>query len=63
MSIWRTEPLEIILNPKFFITSEEEEFLNQLWVDSPELSHVSDEANFWENLDEESYANIKNAME
>ena len=28
MSIWRTKPLEKILNPKILITSEEQEFIN-----------------------------------
>ena len=63
MSIWRTNPLEKILNPKFFITSEEHDFINQLWADSPEMSYVSDDANFWKSLDAESYANLENAME
>ena len=35
MSIWRTKSLEKILNTKFFITSEEQDFINQLWADSP----------------------------
>ena len=30
ISIWRTNPLEKILNPKFFITSVEQDFINQL---------------------------------
>ena len=63
MSIWRTEPLEKNLNPKIFITFEEQDFINQLWADSPEMSYVSDDASVWENLDEESYANLENAME
>ena len=63
MSIWRTKPLEKILNPKIFITSEEQDFINQLWVDSQEMSYVSDDANFWDSLDEESYANMENAIE
>ena len=63
MSIWRTEPLEKSLNPKSFITSEEQNFINQIWADSPEMSYVSDDASFWENLDEETYANFENAME
>ena len=63
MSIWRTKPLEKMLNPKIFITSEEQDFINQFWADSPEISYVSDDANFWENLDAESYANLENAME
>ena len=46
MSIWRTQPLEKIFNPKIFITSKEQDFLNQLWADSPEMSYVSDDANF-----------------
>ena len=46
MSIWRTMPLEKILNPKIVITSEEQDFINQLWADSPEMSYVSDDANF-----------------
>ena len=63
MSIWRTKPLEKNLNPKIFITSEEQDFINQLWADSPEMSYVSDDGNFWENLDVESFANLENAME
>ena len=63
MSIWRTQSIEKIFNPKIFITSEEQDFINQLWADSPELSYVSDDTNFWENLDEESYHNVENAME
>ena len=61
-SIWRTKPLEKILNPKIFITSEHD-FINQLWADSPEMSYVSNDANLWESLDTESYANLENAME
>ena len=63
MLIWRTKPLEKILNPKFFITSEEQDFINQLWADSLEMSYINDDANFWECLDAESYANLENAME
>ena len=63
MSIWRTQPLEKNFNPKNFITSEEQDFINQLWADSPEISYVSDDANFWESLDAESYAKVENAME
>ena len=63
MSIWRTKHLEKILNPKFFITFEEQDFINQLWADSPEMSYVDDDANLWENLDAKSYANLENAME
>ena len=44
MSIWRTEPLDKILNPKFFITSEEQDFINPLWTYSPEMSYLSDDA-------------------
>ena len=62
MSIWRTKPLEKNFNPKFFITFEEQDFINQLWADSPEMFYVNDDANFWENLDEESYVNLENAM-
>ena len=51
MSIWRTQPLEKIFNPKIFITSEEQDFINQLWADSPEISYVSDDTNFWDSLD------------
>ena len=46
MSIWRTKPLEKILNPKTFRTSEEQDFINQLWADLPEMSYISDNANF-----------------
>ena len=63
MYIWRIEPLDKILNPKIFITSEKQDFINQLWADSPEMFYISDDASFWENLDEESYANLENAME
>ena len=63
MFIRRTKPLQKILNPKFFITLEEQDFINQLWADSPEMSYVSDDANFWESLDTESYANLENATE
>ena len=62
MSIWKTQPLEKIFNPKIFITSEEQDFINQLWADSSEMSYVSDDANFWDSLDTESYANVENAM-
>ena len=62
MSIWRTQPLEKIFNPKFFITSEED-FINQLWADSPEISYVSNDANFWESLDTKSFTNVESAME
>ena len=30
MSILKTEPLDQIFNPKFFITSEKKDFINQL---------------------------------
>ena len=63
MSIWRIKTLEKNLNPKFFISSEEQDFINQLWENSLEMSYVSDDASVWENLDEESYANLENAME
>ena len=63
MSIWRTQPLEKLFNPKLFITSEEEDLINQLWADSPEMSYVSDDANFWESLDAESFADLENTME
>ena len=63
MSICGTKPLDKILNPKFFITSKEQDFINQLWADSPEMSYVSDDTSLWENLDEGSYANLENAME
>ena len=63
MSIWRIKPLEKNFNPKNFIPSKEQDFINQLWAYSLEISNVSDEANFWEILDAESYANVENAME
>ena len=63
MSIWRTKSLEKILNPEIFITSEEQDFINKLWADSPEMSYVNDDANFWENLNAKSYANLEKAME
>ena len=63
MPIWRTQPLEKTFNPKFFITSKEQDFINYLWADSQEISYVSDDANLWESLDAESYANVENAME
>ena len=63
MSIWRIQPLEKFFNSKIFITSEEQDFINQLWADSPEISYVSDDANFLDSLDGESYSNVENAME
>ena len=63
MSIWRTESLDKILNPKIFITSEEQDFINQLWAYSLEMSYVGDDVSFWENLDEKNYANLENAIE
>ena len=35
MSIWITEPLDQILNLKIFVTSEEQNFINHIWADSP----------------------------
>ena len=63
MAIWRIKPLDKIFNPKIFITSEEQDFINQLWADSPEMSYLGDDASLWENLDDENYANLENAME
>ena len=64
MSIWRNKPLEHIIFPKPFITSKEQDFITELSVDIPEpFSYLSDDALFWENLDDESYHNLQNAME
>ena len=45
-SIWRIEPLDLILNSKIFVTSEEENFINQLWAYSQEMSYSSEDASF-----------------
>ena len=64
MSIWRNKPLERIIFPKPFITSEEQDFITELSVDIPEPSpYLNDDASFWEKLDDESYHNLQNAME
>ena len=64
MSIWRIKPLEHIIVPNPFITSEEQDFITELSVDIPEpSSYLSDDALFWDNLDDESYHNLQNAME
>ena len=64
MSIWRVKPLEHIIVPNPFITSEEQDFITELSVDILEpSSYLSDDALFWDNLDDESYHNLQNAME
>ena len=64
MSIWRNKPLEHIIVPKPFITPEEQDFIIELNVETPKpSSYLNDEASFWENLDDESYYNLQNAME
>ena len=64
MSIWRNKPLEHIIVPKPFITLEEQDFIIELNVEIPKpSSYLNDEASFWENLDDESYYNLQNAME
>ena len=64
MSIWRNEPLKHIIVPKPVITSEEQDFITELDVDIPEpSSYLSDDALFWDNLDDESYHNLQNALE
>ena len=64
MSIWRNKPLKHIIVPKPFITSEEQDSITKLSVEIPEpSSYLRDDALFWENLDDESYYNMKNAME
>ena len=64
MSIWRNKPLEHIIVLKPFITSEEQDFIIELDVELPEpSSYLSDDASFWENLNDESYFNLQNAME
>ena len=60
----KTKPLEHIIVPNPFITSEEQDFITELSVDIPEpSSYLSDDALFWDNLDDESYHNLQNAME
>ena len=64
MSIWRNKPLEHIIVPKPFTTSEEQVFITELNVDIPEpYSYLNDDALFWDNLDDENYHNLQNAME
>ena len=64
MSIWRNKPLKHIIIPKPFTTSKEQDFITELSVDIPEpSSYLNDDASFWENLDDESYHNLQNAME
>ena len=59
MSIWRVKPLEHIIVPKPFITSEERDFITELSVDMLEpSSYLNDDTLFWENLDDESYHNL-----
>ena len=63
MSIWRNEPLEHIIVPKPFINYEEQDFITELNVEIPKpSSYLSDDALFWENLNDESYHNVQNAM-
>ena len=64
MSIWRNKHLEHIIVPNPFITSEEQDFITELSVYIPEpSSYLSDDSLFWDNLDDESYHNLQNAME
>ena len=64
MSIWRNKPLEHIIVPKPFINSEEQDFITELSVEIPKpSSYLNDDALFWENLNDESYYNLQNAME
>ena len=59
MFIQRNKPLEHIIVLKPFITSEEQDFIIELDVELPEpSSYLSDDALFWENLDNESYYNL-----
>ena len=64
MSIWRNKPLEHIIVSKPFITLEEQDFITELSVELQKpSSYLSDDASFWENLNDESYYNLQNAME
>ena len=64
MSIWRNKPLEHIIVPKPLINPQEQDFITELSVGIPESSsYLNDDASFWENLDDESYYNLKKAME
>ena len=59
MSIWRNKPLEHIIVQKPLITPKEQDFITELSVKIPEpSSYLSDDALFWENLDNESYYNL-----
>ena len=56
--------LEHIIVPNPFITSEEQDFITELSVEIPKpSSYLNDDALFWENLNDESYYNLQNAME
>ena len=64
MSIWRNKPLEHIIVPKPLTTPQKQDFITELSVEIPEpSSYLNDNALFWENLDDESYYNLTNAME
>ena len=64
MSIWRNKPLEHIIVPKPLIIPQNQDFIIELVVEIPEQSsYISDDASFWENLDDESYYNLQNEME
>ena len=63
LALW-VKPLEHIIVPKPFITSEEQDFITELNTDiSKPSSYFSDDALFWDNLDGESYHNLQNTME
>ena len=64
MFILRNKPLEHILIPKPFTIPEEEDFITKLSIQLPEQSsYLSDEATFWDSLDEKGYQNLQNALE
>ena len=64
MSIWRNKPLEHIIVPKPLIIPQDQDFIIELEVEIPEPSfYLSANVSFWENLDDESYYNMQNAME
>ena len=64
MSIWRNKPLEHIIIPKPLVTNQEQDFITKLSVEILEPSfYLNHDTSFWENLDDESYYNLQNAME
>ena len=64
MSIWKNKLLEHIIVPKPLITPQEKDFIIELNVKILEPSfYLSTNVSFWENLDDESYYNLQNAME